>query len=473
MYRVGQSGQAFYFVMKYLRGQSLSDRLRERGTIPVPELRRVLIETASALGYAARRGVVHRDIKPDNIVFDEENRCIVTDFGIARTASDSKLTSTGMSVGTPRYMSPEQAQAKPLDGRSDIYSLGIVGYECLTGRTPFDGDDALSILLQHVNAEVPRPTLSTDEQWSLYSVIERMLAKDPTQRFESGEELVLALGGDVSSTAEQRQWTASSGGSAADPTVPSRYMGATDAPRPSATLDRALQHTIDVMGPLLRRLRSWASSVVSSMRASGARVRRQRKPRKEPRKTRASANGRRFAGVRQLFANRWLRYALVTAGAVGIAALSVAAYSGRAPAEPPNPSRCPQAAASRGTHADDAAAKSHTFSLRLDPITSVARGSDLRLAYDVCGLERGATFRTRITVVKNQSGFRRMLGRVDPVTVSLDEAAAGPATRRHRTVQFSQMPAGSYALTIVVTDDNGRRRQRELALEVSDRASDH
>src|SRR5688572_876224 len=108
IYRVGSAGQVTFFVMKYLRGQSLSAILRERDKIPVREVQRILIETASALGYATKFGVVHRDIKPDNILLDHEGRCVITDFGIAKT-SGARLTAPGTSMGTPRYMSPEHA----------------------------------------------------------------------------------------------------------------------------------------------------------------------------------------------------------------------------------------------------------------------------------------------------------------------------------------------------------------------------
>src|SRR3954466_8508804 len=134
--RAGPSDEVSYFVMKLLRGQSLSARLRECGKLPVPEVRRILIETASALGYAATHNVVHRDIKPDNILLDAEGRCVVTDFGIAK-APGGYTTAAGTLVGTPRYMSPEHALSSPLDGRSDMYSLGVVGYECLVGNPPF------------------------------------------------------------------------------------------------------------------------------------------------------------------------------------------------------------------------------------------------------------------------------------------------------------------------------------------------
>src|SRR5688500_816745 len=195
IYRVGQSGDVIYIVMKLLRGQALSDRLLEHGTLPPAEVARVMSEVAGALAYAAKRGVVHRDVKPDNIMLDTDDRCVVTDFGVARSAAESQLTSTGMSVGTPRYMSPEQARAKPLDGRSDIYSLGVVGYECLVGRTPFDAGDPMGMLMAHINSPLPRPRLDDDDARAVYAVIERMLAKDPAARYQRAEDVVAALSG--------------------------------------------------------------------------------------------------------------------------------------------------------------------------------------------------------------------------------------------------------------------------------------
>ncbi len=124
IYRVGRSGRVIYFIMKFLRGGSVATVLGERRRLLPPEIRRLLLEAGSALGYAAQRGIVHRDIKPDNIMFDEFGQCVLTDFGIAKAASGQRLTGTGMSIGTPHYMSPEQARAQAIDGRSDIYSLG-------------------------------------------------------------------------------------------------------------------------------------------------------------------------------------------------------------------------------------------------------------------------------------------------------------------------------------------------------------
>ncbi len=195
IYRVGQTDKIIYFVMKFLRGTSLSDAIEKEGPLPVPKIRQLLAEAARALHYAHQHGIVHRDIKPDNIMFDELGHAIVTDFGIAKAASGTKLTGTGMSIGTPHYMSPEQARAQPLDGRSDIYSLGVVAYQCLTGSVPFDGEDSFSIGYKHIMEELPQPALKGAEQRDLYEVIRRMMAKSADERFQSAEQLAQVLEG--------------------------------------------------------------------------------------------------------------------------------------------------------------------------------------------------------------------------------------------------------------------------------------
>ncbi len=195
IYRVGRSGRVIYFVMKFLRGGSLSTVLGERKKLSPPEIRRLLLEAGSALGYAAQRGIVHRDIKPDNIMFDEFGQCVLTDFGIAKAASGQRLTGTGMSIGTPHYMSPEQARAQSIDGRSDIYSLGVVAFQCLTGEVPYDGEDSFSIGYKHITEPIPNPSLITADERRLFEVIKRMLMKDPADRFQSCEELVASLQG--------------------------------------------------------------------------------------------------------------------------------------------------------------------------------------------------------------------------------------------------------------------------------------
>src|SRR5512146_2711786 len=195
IYRVGRSGRVIYFIMKYLRGGSLATLVGERKTLTPPEIRRVLVEAGSALGYAAQRGIVHRDIKPDNIMFDEFGQCLLTDFGIAKAASGQRLTGTGMSIGTPHYMSPEQARAQAIDGRSDIYSLGVVAYQCLSGTVPYDGEDSFSIGYKHITEPIPSPTLITADERRIFEVIRRMLMKDPADRFQDCEELIAALHG--------------------------------------------------------------------------------------------------------------------------------------------------------------------------------------------------------------------------------------------------------------------------------------
>ncbi len=193
IYRVGKKGRVIFFVMKFLRGEALSEQLRKRGKLPPGEIRKILIQTASALGYAHKNEIVHRDIKPDNIMFDESANAILTDFGIAKAASGTRLTGTGMSIGTPHYMSPEQARAQTLDGRSDIYSLGVVAYQCLAGVVPFDGEDSFSIGYKHIMEDLPEPEMDTAEQRSLYDTIERMMAKSPEDRYQTAEELVAKL----------------------------------------------------------------------------------------------------------------------------------------------------------------------------------------------------------------------------------------------------------------------------------------
>ena len=199
IYRVGKTGRVIYFVMKYLRGGSLSGLLEQRRRLSVDEIRRMLVETAGALHYAHEHDIVHRDIKPDNIMFDELGHAVLTDFGIAKAATGTRLTGTGMSIGTPHYMSPEQARAQSLDGRSDLYSLGVVAYQCLTGSVPYDGEDAFSIGYKHIMEELPTPALGTGAERELFSVIRRMMAKAPEDRFQSAAELAAVLQGGMAS----------------------------------------------------------------------------------------------------------------------------------------------------------------------------------------------------------------------------------------------------------------------------------
>ncbi|HEY6808020.1 MAG TPA: TonB family protein, partial [Gemmatimonadales bacterium] len=208
IYRVGKSGRVIYFVMKFLRGKPLSSILAGRGALPPAEIRVVLSQVGRALGYAHKSGIVHRDIKPDNIMFDEHGQAVVTDFGIAKAASGGKLTGTGMSIGTPHYMSPEQARAQALDGRSDLYSLGVVAYQCLTGAVPFDGEDSFSIGYKHIMEDLPTPALESPEKRELFQIIRKMMAKSPDDRFQTADEMVGAMEGGAFAPLQQSISTA-------------------------------------------------------------------------------------------------------------------------------------------------------------------------------------------------------------------------------------------------------------------------
>src|SRR5688500_973176 len=196
IYRVESEAGLNYFVMKYVTGRSL-EQILEEGPIPIDVARRVLREAALALGHAHRRRVVHRDVKPANIMMEDDGRVVLTDFGISKAAQGaSQLTGTGTIIGTPHYMAPEQAKGLEVDGRADQYSLAVVGHEILTGKQPFDGS-AHSILYKHV-FEPPPPVLELrpDVPRDLVSALERALSKEPEQRFATMEDFARAVGGD-------------------------------------------------------------------------------------------------------------------------------------------------------------------------------------------------------------------------------------------------------------------------------------
>jgi serine/threonine protein kinase len=200
IYRVESEAGLVYFVMKYVTGRSL-EQLLEEGPLPIDLARRVLREAALALGHAHQRRIVHRDVKPANIMMDTDGRVILTDFGISKALQGaSQLTGTGTIIGTPHYMAPEQAKGLEVDGRADQYSLAIVGHQILTGKQPFDGS-AHSILYKHV-FEPPPPMLATrpDVPRDISVALERALSKDPEQRFATMEDFAAALGGERSAS---------------------------------------------------------------------------------------------------------------------------------------------------------------------------------------------------------------------------------------------------------------------------------
>ena len=197
IYDVGERDGVAYFVMALVTGGSLATHLVREPKQPVDEVRRILAEVADALAYAHLRGVIHRDIKPDNILLDRlTGRVMVTDFGIAwAREAGARLTATGIAVGTPTYMSPEQAVGeRELDGRSDIYSTGVLGYQMLTGRVPFEAGNSMALLLKHVT-ERPKPIaeLRPDAPRGLRETIERAMMKAPPDRWPSAAALREAL----------------------------------------------------------------------------------------------------------------------------------------------------------------------------------------------------------------------------------------------------------------------------------------
>ncbi|MGZ8398531.1 MAG: serine/threonine-protein kinase [Gemmatimonadales bacterium] len=198
IYRVESEGGLVYIVMKYVSGQSLEELLA-KGPLEITRVRHVLREAALALGHAHRRRIVHRDVKPANIMLDEDGRVILTDFGISKAVQDTgQLTGTGTIIGTPHYMAPEQARGQEVDGRADQYALAIVGHRVLTGKLPFDGP-AHSILYQQVFEPVPtvlnrRPDTPAD----LRLALERALAKDSKARFKTMEDFASAVCGERS-----------------------------------------------------------------------------------------------------------------------------------------------------------------------------------------------------------------------------------------------------------------------------------
>jgi len=202
IYSVDERDGLVYFVMGLVDGGSVGDRVRREGALPITDARRILREVGDALAYAHARGVIHRDIKPDNILIESASgRAMVTDFGIARAASEddggTRLTATGLAIGTPAYMSPEQcAGDRAIDGRSDLYSLGAVAYQLLGGEPPFVGGNTPSMMMRHVS-EPPMPLRKRrpDVPSDLERIVMKLLEKDPADRFADGATLVAALDG--------------------------------------------------------------------------------------------------------------------------------------------------------------------------------------------------------------------------------------------------------------------------------------
>jgi len=293
VYEAGKSGALYFMAMEFFP-ESLKQRIHSRRRLDPNEALTIANQVAAALFYAHRRGFIHRDVKPDNIMFRRDGTPVILDFGIARVLeSTTQLTRSGMSMGTPRYMSPEQLNAKGVDGCSDIYSLGVVLFEMLSGSPPFKGSQTMAVIMKHVTEPIPR---LPEELAAFQPLIERMMAKERAKRpgtEKEWQELVKPLFkpfklpkaekpkfGDIS-TAVNREKTRLSGVGAGSP-VPSQSSRSKIRKKPLRPLRRVILNLILVLtltvwiffnyeripGMLVslgRSIASWISSLISKI----------------------------------------------------------------------------------------------------------------------------------------------------------------------------------------------------------------
>ncbi len=252
VHAVEHHGQLHFFVLDFVDGGSLADVIKRCGPLPIPVAAAWFAQVGEALDYAHRRGVIHRDIKPANILIDSDGNAIVTDFGIAKVTEKSGLTMTGMTMGTPAYMSPEQCFGNPVTGSSDQYSLGIVAYETLVGRTPFQGS-ALVQMRAHTE-EQPRPILEArpDCPPALADAIHRMLAKLPSERWPTISDAMTASGTAIPSLNDpvRKQMAALATGESSVSQVMAELTPETPSPglaaRPAPTAGRPLRSRLTI-----------------------------------------------------------------------------------------------------------------------------------------------------------------------------------------------------------------------------------
>ncbi len=205
IYDVGQDGNNYYFVMAYLPGPSLKDFISQRGRLAPAVALPILRQLAAALDYAHNKRLIHRDVKPANVMFNEHGQVVLMDFGIVKAVEESRLTSKGTSIGTPQYMAPEQIQGPEVDARTDQYALGIIAFEMLTGRVPFDADTTTVILYKQVNEPPPSATACCpDLPPTVEPALNRALAKSPAERYASCGDFVGALAQALGQPAVQR-----------------------------------------------------------------------------------------------------------------------------------------------------------------------------------------------------------------------------------------------------------------------------
>jgi serine/threonine protein kinase len=427
--RAGPNGEVIYFVMKLLRGQSLSSVMAERGKVEPSDVRRILTEVASALNYAAKSNVVHRDIKPDNIMLDSEGRCVVTDFGIAK-APGGQQTTAGTSLGTPRYMSPEHAMGQQLDGRSDMYSLGIVAYQCLFGKAPFEADEPFAVLYKHIHDPLPEPTLDNDEARQLYPIIARMLAKRPSDRYQTGNELIAALGGQTS-----------------DPSLVSTMLTSPGLMAPTEVMPTPKPWSISRWRMLSRtRKIVWSTVGVAAVATVFAVV-------ITPAKDGNAENRDGIVGSPGSATN-------AAASPLVPGPADSTRKSSDSAAVPPKPkgpsdraaailaynklkSACPTR---RDTNVTTPEIR---FAVMLDPVADRARAETMSFSYDVCGLAKSQPFTAKFVLTKDEGriSFRPQ----GPIAEDAPpNTTNSPRSRERFTMRTAGASAGSYTLDLIV-----------------------
>ena len=249
IYDVGKNGDVAYIAMEFLEGRELRDIMDDGKLLPIEQVLDIVAQVAQGLAYAHEHDIVHRDVKPSNVMIVRGNHVKITDFGIARMPSSAVQTQTGMVLGSPKYMSPEQVMGKPIDQRSDIFSLGVMLFEMLTGQAPFNGDNVNAIMYQTLNA-IPSPpnSLNPDVPEMINFIVAKALAKKVEDRYQNALDFAV----DLRACRETLH----------------RYGPKTDSSKSPASGERKLSHAIDVGGRVgTREEEAMASSLAGLSKA--------------------------------------------------------------------------------------------------------------------------------------------------------------------------------------------------------------